>query len=90
MMMRTIALCCTTVVLVITVVLWIRKSRQIMRAKNSNDVVTQRKRIFKFYSCSVGCLVCYGILILFFDGPIVSVTFVIMSEILLLRKAITI
>ncbi len=88
--MRTITLCCTIVVLVIIVVLWIRKSRQTAKGNDSSEVVTQKKRIFKFYSCAVGCLVCYGILILLFDGSAVGAAFVVVPEILLLRKAITI
>ena len=87
---RTIVLCCTIVVLVLTLVLWIKKSRQAVRENNNRDAVTKRKRIFKFYGSAADLLVCYCILILCFDCPAAGVAAMVVSEMLLLWKAMTI
>lgn len=89
MIMRIVALCCTIAVLVVTVALWIKKSRQV-RGNNDRDATVQRKRMVKFYGSAVGLLFCYCILILAFDGPAWGAAAMAASEMLLLRKAITI
>lgn len=89
MIMRTVALCCTIAVLVVTVALWIKKSRQV-RGNHDRDATAQRKRMVKFYGSAVGLLFCYCILILAFDGPAWGAAAMAASEMLLLRKAITI
>ena len=87
---RAIVLCCTIVVLVVTVVLWIKQSRQAVRKNNNRDVATKRKRMFKFYGSAIALLVCYCILILCFDCPTSGVAVMVVSEMLLLWKAMTI
>lgn len=88
--MRIIALCCTIAALVVTVALWIKKSRQAVRGNQDHDAAKQRKRMVKFYGSAVGLLICYCVLILAFDGPTFGTAAMVVSEIWLLRQAIMI